>query len=146
MEKTRYHNQTCFRAIKFGKKAVLLCHKNLTVKIVLPLQDYKAQYSVIIFISYISSLLLPFLFFFFIEDSSCLVPLHSIPRFPLWCAGNILVKLSSFISMYTNNTFLKGKEQLMTIYCLGAETSSLLAVHTPGNQSDNGWGRGGPQS
>lgn len=44
--KTRYHNQTCFKAVMFGKKAVLLYHKNLTVKIVMPLQDYKAQYSV----------------------------------------------------------------------------------------------------
>lgn len=44
--KTTYHNQTCFKAVMFGKKAVLLYHKNLTVKIVMPLQDYKAQYSV----------------------------------------------------------------------------------------------------
>lgn len=34
------------KAVMFGKKAVLLYHKNLTVKIVMPLQDYKAQYSV----------------------------------------------------------------------------------------------------
>lgn len=44
--KRRYNNQTCFEAVMFGKKAVLLCHKNLTVKIDMPLQDYKAQYSV----------------------------------------------------------------------------------------------------
>lgn len=44
--KTSNHNQTCFEAAMFGKKAVLLYHKNVTVKIVMPLQDYKAQYLV----------------------------------------------------------------------------------------------------
>lgn len=34
------------KQLMFGKKAVLLYHKNLTVKIVMPLRDYKAQYSV----------------------------------------------------------------------------------------------------
>lgn len=51
----------------FGKKAVLLYHKNLTVKIVMPLQDYKAQYSVKINI-YFSS----FIYFFFMEESGCI--------------------------------------------------------------------------
>lgn len=37
--KTRYHNQTCFKVVMFGKKAVLLYLKNLTVKTVMPLQD-----------------------------------------------------------------------------------------------------------
>lgn len=44
--KWRFHSRTCFKAVKFGKKAVLLYHKNLTVKIVMPPQDYKAQYLV----------------------------------------------------------------------------------------------------
>lgn len=68
--KTRYHNQTCFKAVMFGKKAVLLYHKNLTVKIVMPLQDYKAQYSVKI------NICLSFIYFFFIEESGCVVALR----------------------------------------------------------------------
>lgn len=65
--KTGYHNQTCFKAVMFGKKAVLLYHKNLTVKIVMPLLDYKAQYSVKINIFVFFS----FIYFFFIEESGC---------------------------------------------------------------------------
>ena len=70
--KTRYHNQTCFEAVMFGKKAVLLCHKNLTVKIVMPLQDYEAQYSVKINIY----IFLSFIYFFFIEESGRVAPLR----------------------------------------------------------------------
>lgn len=116
------------------QESSLLYHKNLTVKIVMPLQDYKAQYSVKINIYVFFS----FIYFFFIEESGCVVPLRWNPRppLPLMALGQ-LADLTSFISICTKKYFSDSERSRRWRHTVSAETSCTLAAQALRNQLSN---------
>lgn len=112
---TGYYDRTCFKAVVLARKSGSLFHKNLTVKIVLPDQNYKAQFSVKICL--FVCLFAPFHLFLLHGRirlyRTTAPPRPSNPRPPDLTTSTALEQhyhQNSFIIICTKNISLKGKE------------------------------------